>query len=122
MRRSSFVLVAGLVALVGCQTKTPTPPAATASTKTAPAPAPSAEVDPEVKAALAKLSAEDRKIAEAQKTCPISKEPLGSMGTPVKLTLNGETAFICCKSCQKAAESDPAGTLKKVADLKAAAK
>jgi len=120
MRRSSIVLVAGLVALVGCQTKTSGPPVVTPATNTAPAA--SAEIDPEVKAALAKLSPEDRKIAEAQKSCPISKEPLGSMGTPVKLTLNGETAFVCCKSCQKAAESDPAGTLKKVADLKAAAK
>src|SRR5438874_13063784 len=118
MRRCQIALVAAFVALLGCQGSSSPP------TKSSPPtpPAPSAEDQAEVKAALAKLSPEDRKLAEAQKTCPVSGEPLGSMGTPIKLTLNGEPAFICCKSCQKKAEADPAGTLKKVADLKAAAK
>src|SRR5437763_13254005 len=115
MRRSRLALVVGLVALVGCQGGTPVAP-------TKAAPSPSTEGDSEVKAALAKLSPEDRQLAEAQKDCPVSGEPLGSMGTPIKLPLSGEPAFICCKSCQKKAEADPAGTLKKVADLKTAAK
>ena len=114
MRHFHAALVAGFVALAGCQGSPATPPKST--------PQPSAEGDREVKAALAKLSPEDRQLAEAQKTCPVSGEPLGSMGTPDKLTLNGEPVFICCKSCQKAAESDPAATLKKVTDLKSAAK
>lgn len=119
MSRFRFVLgtgiVAGFVALAGCQGSTPTSPAKST-------PSPSAEGDPEVRAALAKLPPEDRQLAEAQKTCPVSGEPLGSMGTPIKLTLNGESAFICCKSCRKKAESDPAAMLKKVAELKSAAK
>src|SRR5262245_22519156 len=74
-----------------------------------------------IAANLAKLSAEDRKLAEAQKTCPTSGEPLGSMGVPQKLTLNGETVFVCCASCVKGAEADPDATLKKVAEAKAKA-
>src|SRR5688572_20914631 len=109
MRRTHVVLVAGLLALAGCQGGTPTSPPKTA-------PAPSAGEDAEVTAALAKLSPEDRKLAEAQKNCVVTGEPLGSMGTPVKLTLSGEPAFICCKSCQKKAEADPAATLRKVAE------
>src|SRR6476469_7672944 len=38
----------------------------------------------EIVAALAKLSAEDRAIAEKQKVCPVSGEPLGTMGAPIK--------------------------------------
>ncbi|OWK46382.1 hypothetical protein [Fimbriiglobus ruber] len=73
----------------------------------------------EIKAALDKLSADDRKLADAQKSCPMSDEPLGSMGIPIKLTLSGEPVFVCCRSCVKRAEADPTGTLKKVAALKA---
>src|SRR5262245_2079683 len=72
-------------------------------------------------AKLAKLSVADRKLAEAQKTCPASGEPLGSMGVPPKLTLNGEVVFVCCASCVKEAEKDPDATLKKVAEAKAKA-
>lgn len=115
MRRSLSGLVLGLVVLVGCQGGSSSAPLPKVT------PQPSAGEDAEVKAALAKLSPEDRKLAEEQKTCPVSNEPLGSMGTPIKLTLSGEPAFICCKSCQKRAEADPAKTLKKVAELKTAA-
>ena len=119
MSRFHVAITAGFVALVGCQGSTSAPPS-----KAGPPtpPTQTAEEQADIKAALAKLSPEDRTLAEAQKTCPVSNEPLGSMGTPIKLTLSGETAFICCKSCQKKAESDPAGTLKKVAELKSAAK
>jgi hypothetical protein len=72
----------------------------------------------EIKANLAKLDAEDQKLAEAQRVCPVSGESLGSMGTPIKLTFAEGTAFICCKSCEKKAKKDEAETLRKVADLK----
>jgi hypothetical protein len=35
----------------------------------------------------------------AQKTCPISGEALGEMGTPVKTTIGDQTVFLCCKNC-----------------------
>jgi multidrug efflux pump subunit AcrA (membrane-fusion protein) len=72
-----------------------------------------------IKAALAKLSPIDRKAAELQKECPINEgSVLGSMGVPVKLSLEGESVFVCCKACQEAALADPRGTLEKVKHLR----
>jgi hypothetical protein len=77
----------------------------------------------EIKANLAKLSAEDRKLAEAQKYCAIEDDNrLGEMGVPIKLTIKDQPVFICCKSCKKDAEKDPEKTLAKVKELKAKAK
>lgn len=61
----------------------------------------------EVEAALSKLSPEDRKLAEAQKVCVVAKEPLGIMGTPVKVEHNGQVAFLCCEGCRAAFEKEP---------------
>ena len=61
----------------------------------------------ETEEALAALSAEDRKLAEAQKTCPVSGEPLGEMGTPIKMTVKGQDLFICCEACRKPIEKNP---------------
>jgi hypothetical protein len=77
---------------------------------------------------LGKLSPEDRKLAEAQKYCAVEDDNrLGAMGVPVKITLQDsagkdQTVFLCCKSCKKDAEKDPAATLAKVEKLKAKAK
>jgi hypothetical protein len=68
---------------------------------------------------LAKLSPEDRKLAQAQKLCPISEEPLGEMGVPVKVMLEGQPVFLCCRSCLKKAEANPEKTLAKVKKLEA---
>lgn len=71
-----------------------------------------------IASALAKLSAEDRKLAEAQRFCPILPDSrLGSMGVPIKLTLEGKTAFLCCAACKGKATKDPAATLQKVDKL-----
>lgn len=70
-------------------------------------------------ASLAKLSPEDRTLAEAQGYCAVSEEPLGSMGTPIKLIIKDEPVFVCCKGCDKKAKSDPDKTLAKVTELKA---
>ena len=61
-----------------------------------------------IDANLAKLSEEDQKAARAQKTCPVMpKSLLGSMGMPVKVEANGQSAFLCCKGCQKKFTKDP---------------
>ena len=78
--------------------------------------------DPDAKivAALAKLSPADRELAEKQRTCPILKDSrLGSMGVPIKLTLAGETVFLCCAGCKGQATADPAGTAERVKELRA---
>jgi multidrug efflux pump subunit AcrA (membrane-fusion protein) len=94
------------------------------STERSPQSVPATEKkDPEAKiqAALAKLSEEDRKIATEQRFCVVlPKSRLGSMGTPVKLTLAGETVFLCCEGCKDDVLADPDAAVKKAAALKAA--
>ncbi|MBX9792218.1 MAG: hypothetical protein K2Y37_25120 [Pirellulales bacterium] len=72
-------------------------------------------------AALAKLSATDRKLAETQAMCPIGDGRLGLMGTPVRVDLQGQAVFLCCKGCVKKAVAEPAATLAKVRELREAA-
>jgi hypothetical protein len=75
-----------------------------------------------IKANLAKLSPEDRKLAEEQKWCAIENDSLlGAMGTPVKVMIKDQPVFLCCKSCVKSAKKDPDKTLEKVKELKAKA-
>lgn len=102
------VVLAGSVALTGC---------GGGSSPTAPKPAGEEQAD--VTTNLAKLSAEDKALAEAQKVCPVTGEPLGSMGVPPKVILNGEAVFLCCSGCQGKAEADPDKALQATADAKA---
>lgn len=77
------------------------------------------EEEAEIHAALAELSAPDRRLAEAQRFCPISEgSRLGSMGKPVKLMIEGQPVFICCEGCEEDARNKSAQTLAKVAQLK----
>lgn len=71
-----------------------------------------------VAAALGKLSPADRALAQAQRLCPILNDPLGSMGVPVKYTLDGAAFFVCCKGCIPKANADPAKTLGRVEELR----
>lgn len=78
---------------------------------------PSTPEDPDAKitAALAQLSDADRKLVETQQFCPVLPDNrLGSMGTPVKVMLDGQPVFVCCSGCTKSALANPAATLKKV--------
>jgi hypothetical protein len=80
-------------------------------------------VSDEVSAERAKLSAEDRAAVEAQEWCAINTdERLGSMGAPLKIVIQGQPVFLCCKGCQRKAEADPEKTLASVERLKAKAK
>ncbi|HVX14230.1 MAG TPA: efflux RND transporter periplasmic adaptor subunit [Pirellulales bacterium] len=110
-----------------------TPPKAPAMVSETPAPAmaaaegrkPATRKDPDarIKAALAKLSREDRKLAEAQRFCAVEEENLlGSMGTPVKLVIEGQPVFLCCEGCEDAAKTDPKKTVAKVKELTGANK
>jgi Cu(I)/Ag(I) efflux system membrane fusion protein len=95
------------------------PPAA------APPPPPSLSPSDEkdVQDNLAKLSDDDRKLAEAQKWCPVQTDSrLGAMGVPVKIMIKDQPVFLCCKLCKKDAQADAERTLRKVQELKARAK
>lgn len=72
----------------------------------------------EASAVLANFPAKERAAIEAQKYCAIQdKNLLGSMGAPIKLELNGEPVYLCCKGCIAKAKADPNATLAKVKKL-----
>ena len=74
----------------------------------------------EIKSAMEKLPDADRKLAQAQKICPVLQDsPLGSMGVPIKVTIQGQPVFLCCDGCEKSARANPKKTLDEVARLKA---
>ena len=56
---------------------------------------------------LAELSPEDRAAAKKQKICPVTDDPLGADGVPLKVTVNGRQVFICCEGCKKPLKKDP---------------
>lgn len=45
-------------------------------------------------------------IAE-QGICPVSGQPLGSMGRPIAVDLDGQTVFVCCKGCIDRLKANP---------------
>ena len=123
MKTFSLSLFAASVALLalfftgctGAQNGTPTANAKPQSTQHA------GDNDQEAKereAALAKLSDEDRPLAESQGYCAVAGKPLGSMGPPIKLMVKDQAVFLCCKGCENKAKSNPDKTLAKVAELK----
>ena len=74
----------------------------------------------DVTLAMAELSPDDRKDAEAQKFCAVMNTSLlGSMGTPLKLDVKGQPVFVCCGGCKSKALKNPDETLATVAKLKA---
>jgi hypothetical protein len=79
--------------------------------------------DAKVKAALAKLSRVDQRLAEAQGYCPILQtNRLGSMGPPVKIILRDQPVFLCCQGCEKEARRHAEQTLATVQRQKAKVK
>ena len=50
------------------------------------------------------------------KKCVVSDEDLGSMGKPVKVTYEGTDVYLCCKSCTKDFNKEPAKFAKMVKD------
>lgn len=68
----------------------------------------------EIVAALAKLPAEDRAAAEQQQICPVTEMPLGSMGAPVRVDIDGRSVFLCCEGCRDSLLAEPAKHLAKL--------
>ncbi len=64
--------------------------------------------------ALSKLSSADRTLAERQTVCPVTDVPLGSMGTPIKVSVNGRPVFICCEGCRERLLAEPVNYLAKL--------
>jgi hypothetical protein len=78
--------------------------------------------DSKVQAALAKLSAEDRRLAQEQGYCAVQTHTrLGAMGVPYLVEMRGHKVFLCCKGCKDDALASPDQTLAEVEKLKARA-
>ncbi len=104
---ASCVFCLGL-SLIGCQQKSDAP-----DSKKSPEPN-TQTADPSIEKELLSLPEADRAKAIAQKLCPVSGEPLGSMGAPVKVAVKETSVFICCESCRKKLVGDPDTYLSKL--------
>jgi hypothetical protein len=60
----------------------------------------------------------DKELIEKQKTCPVTDQPLGSMGKPVKVVVKERTVFLCCAGCTKKLLADPDKYIKKLDEKK----
>jgi YHS domain-containing protein len=62
--------------------------------------------------------AEEKKAEKAKpyplEKCIVSDEKLGEMGDPYVFTYQGQEIKMCCKSCRKKFDKDPAKYLKKL--------
>ena len=56
---------------------------------------------------LALLTQAERTQAEEQRICPVSNEPLGSMGKPPKVTIDGRDVYLCCAGCEQELRENP---------------
>jgi hypothetical protein len=107
-----LLLAFSVVTCVGCSTAVDSSVAQPAAT--APA-SPADQEQAEIAEALAALSEEDRELAVQQKICPVGGGALGSMGTPVKVDMDGTWVFICCDGCEGVLTADPQKYLAKLA-------
>jgi YHS domain-containing protein len=61
---------------------------------------------------VATVPPSDEQLAAAaiarQKICPVSGKPLGSMGQPVAVDVDGGHVYVCCAGCADAVKADPA--------------
>lgn len=69
--------------------------------------------------APALTDAQIQSLAEKQKVCPVSGEPLGSMGSPQPVSVidskgGTHTVLICCESCREPLTEKPDGYLAKL--------
>ncbi|MCI0379097.1 MAG: hypothetical protein L0Y72_07005 [Gemmataceae bacterium] len=73
----------------------------------------------QIRAARAKLSAEDQGLVDEQEFCPIKEQNrLGVNGTPIKVILKGQPVFLCCSDCREQALANPQNTLARLEELK----
>ena len=105
---ASVVLLVGAVLFVGCSGES------TRATGNQTSDDWKAGLDEDVVTAFSKLSDADRTAALAQKVCPVTDKPIGSMGPPPKVTVKGQDVFLCCGGCEEELKKDPAKYLAKL--------
>jgi membrane fusion protein, copper/silver efflux system len=63
---------------------------------------------------LARLDAADQTLARQQRLCPVTDLALGSMGVPMKLSIEGRDLFLCCGDCKPRVDANPGAILEKL--------
>ncbi|WP_169975714.1 hypothetical protein [Tautonia rosea] len=115
---AALALMFALVAGCGPTEEAPVEPAATTDMPDAPAAETAEPAEGELTAeqieTIRQLPEADAELALVQKMCPVSDEPLGSMGVPIKVTVKNRDVFVCCAGCQGSVEDDPDTYLAKV--------
>lgn len=106
----SVVLLIGTTMFVGCSSQSTTQPAGGTQTSEDW----KAGLDEDIVTALSKLSNSDRTAALEQKVCPVTDKPLGWMGKPLKVTVEGQDVFLCCDGCEEELKKEPAKYLAKL--------
>jgi YHS domain-containing protein len=81
--------------------RTPAPEAVSNSAPSSP------DSDDSIALGLAELSAADRALAVTQRLCPVTGKPLGSMGKPASLEMEGRVVFLCCDGCKQPFRNNP---------------
>ncbi|WP_442506370.1 hypothetical protein SH528x_005211 [Novipirellula sp. SH528] len=77
------------------------------------------DAEKKIEASLTTLSPQDQQLVKAQRFCPImTYDRLGSMGTPLKVMIEGKPVFLCCKGCVEDAVAGGAKTVKTVMKLR----
>lgn len=112
-------LLNALLFLGGCETQEAAPDAQNASDGQPSHPELTDEEKAEIANTFAKLSPDDRALAEKQVICPVAGGPLGKMGVPPKVMVptadGGERpVFICCEGCREELLAEPEKYLAKL--------
>jgi hypothetical protein len=141
--RNGFILVGLLILTGGCSKEVPPAVPSTNTTEEEPAAMPPTEAtesdaaDPNaipapatdgaaapatedqseaemIRASFASLSAADREAATKQRICPVTDAALGTMGTPIKVSVAGQEVFICCEHCEEPLKAESTKYLAKI--------
>lgn len=49
----------------------------------------------------------DQVAVKRQQICPVTDSPLGEHGTPLKMTIDGRSLFVCCQGCIQKVQANP---------------
>lgn len=71
---------------------------------------------------VVKLTEADRPYIARQGVCPVMDVKLGDHGTPIKLVVNGQPLYVCCKGCIDKVQMNPETYLGKLAGPKSASR
>jgi hypothetical protein len=76
-------------------------------------------LSPQLTVTVAELTAADQPAISRQAICPVMADTrLGEHGAPIKLTVQGEPVFVCCKGCIRKVQQNPNLYLAKARQLR----